>query len=196
MALAPLATEADLAALKIDTSDAATTVLLLASASSAVRDAAGVPISRKTSVATLLTETSRRIELPGRPVHTVSSVLLDGVAIDDYRLRGSGLWRLGCYWQLPGDIPGEVTVTMDHGYTEVPADIVTLVCSLVAGGLAAVENGYDPKRGMSYERIDDYQYGMQTGDDEIVDPFELPKRTKASLRARFSGGAHVVGSIR
>src|SRR5690606_30056083 len=140
---APLATEADLTALKIDTSDAPLTALLLASASSAVRDAAGVPISRKTSTATLLTETSRRIELPGKPVHTVSGVLLDGVAIDDYRLRGSGLWRLGCYWQLPGEIPGEVTVTMDHGYTEVPADIVTLVCSLVAAGLAAVAEGYD-----------------------------------------------------
>lgn len=196
MALAPLATTADLTALKIDTSDADTIALLLASASSAVRDAAGVPISRKTSVATLLTETSRRIELPGRPIHTVSSVLLDGVAIDDYKVRGSALWRSGCYWQMPGDIPSEVTVTMDHGYAEVPADIVTLVCSLVAAGLAATAEGYDPRRGMSYERIDDYQYGMSTGDEEIVDPFELPKRTKDSLRARFSGGAHVVGSIR
>lgn len=196
MALESLATVADLTALRIDTSDADALELLLASASAAVRDAAGVPISRKESTAVLLTEASRRIELPGAPIHAVSSVLLDGVTIDDYRLRGSSLWRQHCYWQMPGDIPGEVTVTMDHGYTAVPADIVTLVCSLVAAGLAAVAEGYDPHRGMAYERIDDYQYGMSTGDSEIVDPFELPARTRAWLRARFSGSAHVVGSIR
>ena len=49
---------------------------------------------------------------------------------------------------------------------------------------------------MGYERIDDYQYGMATGDDEVVSPMELPESTRAWLRGRFAGGAAVVGTVR
>lgn len=195
MALTPLAAVADLTARGIDTSDTDRINALLASASSAVRDAAGSAISRETSTVTLWTEASRRIELPARPVASVASVTLDGVAVTDYRLRGSALWR-DCYWQLPHDTPGELEVTFTHGYATVPADIVDLVCSLVAAGLAAAEEAYDPKRGKSYERIDDYQYGMQTGGDELVSPMELPERTRAWLRSRFGTGSTVMGTVR
>ncbi|GAB3166625.1 hypothetical protein GCM10027059_25860 [Myceligenerans halotolerans] len=195
MALTPLAAVADLQARGIDTSDTDRIDALLDEASSAVRDAAGSAISRSTSTVTLWTEASRRIELPARPVQAVATVTLDGVAVTDYKLRGSALWR-DCYWQQPDKTPGELVVTFTHGYDPVPADIVGLVCSLVAAGLASADDGYDPKRGKSYERIDDYQYGMQTGDDELVSPMELPDRTRTWLRARFGTGSTVMGTVR
>lgn len=195
MALSPLADTDDLTARGIDTTNASRVAALLNAASAAIRDAAGCAISRVTATVTLWTEPSRRIELPAKPVQSVSSVVLDGVPVTDYKLRGSGLWLNG-YWQMPGDIPGELVVTFDSGYDPVPDDVVDLCCSLVAGGLAAAEDGYDPKRGMGYERIDDYQYGMATGDDEVVSPMELPESTRAWLRGRFAGGATVVGTVR
>jgi hypothetical protein len=195
VALAPLAAVADLTARGIDTSNTDRIDALLDAASASVRDAAGSAISRATSTVTLWTEASRRIELPARPVVSVASVTLDGVTVTDYKLRGSALWR-DCYWQMPRDTPGEVVVTFTHGYATVPADVVDLVCSLVAAGNAATEDGYDPKRGMSYERIDDYQYGMTTGADEVVSPMELPERTRAWLRSRFGASSTVVGTVR
>ncbi|MCZ2261581.1 hypothetical protein [Isoptericola sp. QY 916] len=195
MALPPLASTDDLEARGIDTTPESRVAALLDAASAAIRHAAGCAVTRQTSTVTLWTEPSRRIELPAKPVHSVSSVVLDGEPVTDYKLRGSGLWLDG-YWQMPGDIPGELEVTFDSGYDEVPADVVDLCCSLVAGGLASAEDGYDPKRGMGYERIDDYQYGMATGDDEVVSVMELPASTRDWLRGRFAGGAAVVGTVR
>jgi hypothetical protein len=195
MALAPLADAASLQARGIDISNTDRINALLAAASAAVRDAAGSAISQETSTVTLWTEAARRIELPARPVESVAAVTLDGVAVTDYRLRGSALWRQ-CYWQLPDATPGELVVTFTHGYDPVPADIVDLVCSLVAAGLSSADDDYDPKRGKTYERIDDYQYGMQTGGDELVSPMELPERTRAWLRRRFGVGSTVVGTVR
>lgn len=194
--LLPLATTADLQDSKVDVSDGVAIAALLARASDAVRDAAGSSITRQTSAVTITTEASRRIELPARPVHAVLSVELDGIPVTDWALRGSALWRT-TLWHHPSGIPSLLTVEFDHGWDEVPADVVSLVCSLVAAGLRAVEDGYDPKRGMSYERIDDYQYGMQSGDQEIIDPFELPERTKTALRRRFGPTRSIVsGSVR
>lgn len=194
MATTQLATAADLSARGI-TGDYATLSALLDAATDAVRAEAGTIISRETSTVTFPTEASRRIELPARPVHAVTSVLLDGEAITDWHLRGTSLWRESP-WQRRGAIPSELTVTFEHGWDLAPAAVVDIVCALVAGGLAAVAEGYDPKRRMSYERIDDYQYGLRTGDDEITSVMELPRRTTDLLRRRFGIGSAVVGSAR
>jgi hypothetical protein len=196
VALAPLAAKADLDARGIDTSDWSRSSALLASASSAVREAAGSQITKTTSTVTIWTEPTRRLDLPSRPVHSVTSVTLDGVVLVqdvDYFVRGSGLWR-NCYWQGRNEVPGEVVVTFTHGLDEVPADLVDLVCSLVAAGTVAAEDGYDPKRGVTNERVDDYAQGRATGADEVVSPMLLPERTQAWLRNRFGGGTVVVGT--
>lgn len=190
--LPPLATTSDLTQRGIDAG--AAEAALLGAASDAVRSEAGAAISLATSTVRFPTEPSRRIELPARPVHSVTSVLLNGEPVTDYVVRGSSLWR-ECRWQRWGDIPGELTVTFTHGWDPVPASIVDLVCSLVAAGVSATTDGYDPKRRMSYERIDDYQYGLRTGGDEIVSVMELPKRTTDMLRRRFGLGSMVVGSV-
>jgi hypothetical protein len=188
VALAPLATTADLTARKIDTSESAAVAVLLASASAAVRDAAGCSISRATVTVQTPGTPEQWLTVPGWAVTAVEDVLVDDVAAT-FKMVGGRLWR-ACGWQ-PGCEPTNVTMTITEGVVDVPADIIDLVCSLVAGGLSALEDEYDPKRGMSYERIDDYQYGMQTGDDEIVSPMELPERTKASLAQRFGNSAFV-----
>jgi hypothetical protein len=195
VALEPLAAEADLTARGIDTSNTDQTDALLAAASAAVRGAAGSAITRDTSTVTFWTEASRRVELPAKPVNSVASVTLDGVTVTDYVVRGSSLWR-SHPWHQYGQVPGQLVVEFEHGYDEVPADIVDLVCSLVAAGQAAAADGYDPKRGVAYERGDDYGYGMATGSDEVVSPMELPAKTRAWLRRRFGSGASVVGSVR
>lgn len=192
MALAPLATTADLTAHKIDTSDSETIAALLASASAAVRDAAGCSISRATVTVEVPGTPEQWLTVPGWAVTAVEDVLVDGVSVT-FKKVGGRLWA-ACGWQPTCD-PTNVTMTITEGVEDVPADIVDLVCSLVAGGLAATEEGYDPRRGMSYERIDDYQYGMTTGADEIVSPMELPERTKQSLAARFGNSAFVTEGV-
>ncbi|MFE3382899.1 hypothetical protein, partial [Streptomyces anulatus] len=132
MALTPLAAVADLTArgLTVDPSEAAVVGTFLEVASSAVRDAAGCPISQTTSTVVLEGEADARLRLPGPPVTAVATVLLDGAAVTDWRLTGGRLWRAAGWAGASG--PSEVTVTYTHGLPTVPADIVDLV-----GGIAA-----------------------------------------------------------
>lgn len=196
MAYPHLAVGADLTARGIDVGSAQDT--LLAAASAAIRAAAGgAPITLTTSTITLTTEASRRLELPVRPIHAVTAVRIDGQTITDWVLRGQSLWR-EAWWQAPQSIPSLVDVTVEYGWHEIPPDLVDLVCSLVAaGGASIADSGYDPRRQMSYERIDDYQYGLRTGDDEVISVMELPARTVRMIRERFgTAGSVVVGSVR
>lgn len=198
MTLEPLATEADLMARGIDTDNPAATQALLAAASAAVRAGAGCAITRQTSTVTLSTEPSRRIELPARPVHAVTAVALDGRDLTvgvDCHLRGSSLWREQL-WQSPAAIPSELVVTFEHGFDEVPADVVDLVCSLVGAGIAATDEGYASSVGKQYESIDDYRVGYAVGADAVASVMELPDRTRRALRRRFGMTSVVVGTIR
>ena len=183
----PLATTADLAARGIDTTDTALTDALLASASAAIRDAAGVPISRTTATITLATPAGRRLDLPP-PVQSVDSVAIDGDPVTDWSLVDNSLWRVRP-WTRPGDIPKPVTVTLTFGLSEVPADIVDLVCNLVAAGLAHAEGGYASSVGKVSERIDDYSVQYAQGADAVVSPMELPERTRRMLARRFGGSS-------
>jgi hypothetical protein len=192
VALAPLATAADLSARSIDITNTGGVAAQLAAASASVRAAAEAPITRATSTVKLLTQVSRRIELPARPVVSVATVLLAGVPVTDYSLRGSTLWRERD-WQRRGDIPSEIVVTFTYGLVVVPEDIVDLVCSLAGAGLAAIEDGFKAHTGTLNESIDDYRVGYATGADAVVSLMELPERTKAALAKRFgNGGATVV----
>jgi len=199
VALAPLATAADLSAYGIDITNTTAVVQVLAAASAAVRDAAGCAITRETSTVTLSTDASQRFELPARPVVSVASVTLNGVTLTegtDYVLRGSNLWRVGQPWQERGDIPSELVVTFTHGLAETPADIVDLVCSLAGAALSAMSDGYASHAGVQYESIDDYRVGYETGADATASVMELPERTRLSLRRRFGNPFMVAGSVR
>lgn len=189
MALDPLATTADLQDRGIDTDDDTLVGALLDSASAAVREAAGSPISQITS--TIVVDGGRQswLDFPV-PLTAVTEVQINSVDVEGWKLRRGRLWRGSGWYAGYGN---DIAVTGTFGYEEVPADIVDLVCSLVAAGLALAVDGYNPKRGLTSMSIDDYREGYSQGDDEIISPFDLPERTRVWLRQRFGGGVYVTG---
>ncbi|WP_327436149.1 hypothetical protein OG279_26280 [Streptomyces sp. NBC_01201] len=196
MALDPLATVADLAALglPIETDELTVANRYLAVASTAVREAAGSPISQTTSRVTLEGERDQRLRLPGSPVTAVTEVVLDGKTVTDWRLRSDRLWRFGG-WSAPGE-PSEVEVTYTHGLPEVPDDIIDLVGRLVAGAMASyrAEDGGASlgTQVVTSERIGDY--AVTYGGDGLATDMELPAYLRERLAARFGGGMSLMRS--
>lgn len=191
MALAPLATVTDLEArgVTIDPSEVSAVNVYLDVASVLVRDAAGSPISRVTSTVTLEGEPDARLRLPGLPVSSVSTVLVGGLAVTDWRLASGALWRASG-WR-PGYEPSAVDVTYTHGLAAVPADIVDLVCRLAGQELSALRSGDVQSRAVTQERIGDY--AVTYGDAE-TGTMSLTKFQRDRLAARFGAGASLVRS--
>ncbi|MDA2805708.1 hypothetical protein [Nocardiopsis suaedae] len=195
--LASLATVADCETrgLTVTAEEAPLLEVYLASASAAVREAAGAPISQTTSTITLEGRTGAWLRLPAPPVVAVSQVLLDGEEVTDYRVRTTDLWRR-TGWQTVCEEPSQVEVTYTHGLDPVPADIVDLVCRIAAQTLVAYRSGLGGEglaaRDVRSERIGDYS--VTYGDDGGVTELELSDRLRRRLAARFGGGAVVVGS--
>lgn len=198
MALQPLATVADLTArgLTVDAAEETLAGVYLDVASTAVREAAGAPISETTSTVTLEGDASQWLSLPGPPVQSVQAVAVDGRALtlSDYRLRSGRLW-LARGWSYRYE-PSEVTVTYTHGLPDVPADIVDLVCRIAAATLIAYRSQPGGEglaaRDIRSERIGDYS--VQYGDTGRITEVELPDYLREQLAARFGGGAAVVTS--
>lgn len=203
MPLTPLATTADLDARGIThvSPDEDTLVAtLLEEASAMVRDAAGVPISETTSIVILAgPRHGSWLTLPGQPVRDVTSVTIDGTAETNFRLSAGRLW-LNRGWVT--DIsPSEIAVTMVHGFTIVPEDIVGLVCSMVAAGLRAAREA-DDGSGLAARdpalqslKIDDYSETYAVGADAATSSptvMSLPSRTREALKQRFSGDTEMV----
>ena len=193
--LAPLATVADLTDRKVDVSDGALAQTMLESASAAIRDAAGCPITQGVSTIEVEAPYGRWLDLPGGPVASVSSVAIDGAEVTDYRKVGDKLWR-GGGWSDPC-VPSLVTVTYTHGLATVPADIVSLVCAFAAAGMNAADQGYEARPAfLMSERIDDFYAQYATDENATADVFEVPQATRDALRRRFGGGAFVTGERR
>lgn len=186
MALAPLATVADLEArgVTVDASETTAVTTFLDVASTIVRDAAGSPISQTTSTVVLEGGPATRLRLPGQPVQSVSAVLLDGVAISDWTLASGALFR-AAGWRTSCN-PSTVQVTYVHGMATVPSDIVDLVCRLAGQALASLRSGDPLARAVESERIGDYQVtyaGTETG------TMALSAFQRSRLAARFGSGA-------
>ncbi|MFJ6615453.1 hypothetical protein ACIQPT_34835 [Streptomyces sp. NPDC091289] len=196
MALDPLATLADLAALGLAVDDDETTIAqrYLAVASAAVREAAGSPISETTSTVVVEGEADQRLRLPGSPIRTVDAVAIDGVTATDWRLRSDRLWRFAGWTATSG--PSEVEVTYTHGLPTVPDDIIDLVCRLVAGAMASYRAADDGAslgtQVITSERIGDY--AVTFGGDGLATDMELPAYLRDRLAARFGGGSGLVRS--
>lgn len=188
MALPDLASAGDLLARKAPDDY----TYLLPAASSIVRGAAGSPIVETTSTVTITAWGDRALSLPGQPVRSVSTVLVDGVVVTDWLLTDSGtLWRR-CGWGHE-DCPTNVAVTMVHGLPEAPASIVNLVCDLViAGGQSAADGGLDPR--VVAEKVDDYSVEYARGAEAVAGAMELPELTRRRLRAQFGNSVGVVWS--
>lgn len=194
MALPDLAAEADLSARGVDTSNDEVVGVMLAVASSVVRGAAQSPILETESAVTLWgLDRDQWLDLPGKPVTAVADVVHDGDALAsseyklvDGRLWGRSFWGNGCE-------PLEVTLTLTHGFAEVPAHIVQLVCDLAIAGMNAATDGARTA-GVIAERIDDYSVTFAQGAEAVATAMELPMATKLALRKQFGGGAAMVSS--
>lgn len=68
-----------------------------------------------------------RLELPGRPIESVTSVTVDGDVITDWTLVGDVLWRAA--W---GGTSVTVEVVYTHGYDGAPADVKAVVAQAAA----------------------------------------------------------------
>lgn len=194
MALAALATLADLAArgLTVTAQEETVAETYLDVASTAVREAAGVPISQTTSTVSLEGAAAEWLSLPGPPIVSVASVEIDGEAVTDWRLRSHRLWR-ACGWST-GYGPSDVEVVQTHGLDPVPSDIVDLVCRIAATALA--DYRADPEDAglaaadIRAERIGDYS--VTYGDSGLITTMELPDYLRERLAARFGAGAAMV----
>ena len=188
--LEPLATIEDLENLGLPVEPRSLADSLLDSVSSAVREAAGCPITRVSADINLAGTWEQFLSLPVGPVTAVTAVQVDGKPVSDWKLRDGRLWRANGWGAQHRDI----TVNLTYGYATVPADIVTLVYSFVGAGMIAAQDGDLVKdRSLAYTSIDDFREGYRTGDSEIVDVTELPARVKNSLRARFASQTYVNG---
>lgn len=164
MALDPLAAAADLDRFGYDSS--VVTDAYLGRASARVRGYTRQTITEV--VGDQVTRTAfEPIRLPQRPVQQVTSVtFLDGDPIEEFTLVGSLLWLrdLAEFSRVFGDDqfdfplflgrrhcdPVTVTVTYDHGYTEVPDDLVEVVCA-VAARMARTPPGVEA--GVRYKQV-------------------------------------------
>lgn len=195
MALTPLAGMPDLlahapAGFSPDMSGA---LAKLDAASDAVRDAAGSPITQAESTVRIVAAgCGSWLDLPGKPVVSVSSVTIEGEPVTGWRLLGSRLYRAG-EWAHGG--PVEVQVTMVHGFAEAPADVVALVCDFA---IAALLNESGARAGVTSQgySIDDYRENLafDQGPHGTSSVIEIPAGTRAMLRQRFGAAAFVTGA--
>ncbi|MGW8746536.1 hypothetical protein [Streptomyces sp. NPDC055794] len=188
--MAPLATASDLEArgLTIDPTETDVVDVYLGVASAAVREAAGSVISRTTSTISLEGERGQWLTLPGLPVVSVAQVAIDGRTVTDWRLRSERLWRAAGW---TGCEPSEVTVTYTHGLTDVPEDIVDLVCRMTAAALVAYRSedggtGLAADKEVTSERLGDW--AVTYGSDGRITEMDLPQYWRARLAARFGNG--------
>lgn len=188
--LDPLASLGDLDDRNITVPDGMDAIALLNSASSAVREAAGVPISETTSTVDLVVEDWCGFDLPGGPVTSVASIDVASVPVVGWEAFW-GTVTMPAAWTRT--LPAVVTVTYTHGLPEVPADIVDLVCGMVS--IAAAQSGsYGAAARSNSIHLGEYSetFNHPAGTDS-PSPMDLPQGKRDELRARFGNSIATVG---
>lgn len=195
----PLATPADLSARGIDAGFGEVDVFLDV-ASAEVRHAAGSNISETTATVTLVGRHSQWLRLPGAPVRSVATVEIDGEAVSDWKLADGRLWRRAGWGGQHRGEPAMVAVTYTYGLATVPADIVDLVCSMVAAAKSSLDSAAGGE-GLAYDNgrlqsisIDGFSETYATSAEAMsaVTAMTLPSRARQRLSERFGGGADMV----
>lgn len=184
-----LATGEELASLLQMDLDASTANLLLNLATAKVQRAAGGQrIVAATSTAVIDVDEcdwEPYLELVQFPVRSVSAVLLNGVAVTDYYLRGQKLWRASG-WRGSTTAPAQVTVTTAHGYLsgsqwlELARDATLSLAKL----------GYGNPGGTTSEAIDDYKVSYADADARM----QMTEAMRQSIADAYGAGAYVISS--
>lgn len=151
--------------------------LALDVASSAVRGYCGHHVSSVTGEVVALDGTGTTLLLlPGPPVTSVASVTVEGDALDpsDYRWSAAGFILRTDGACFP-DLPRAVEVEMTHGWAQIPAAIIGVVCSL-AGRIL------DGSAGIKQEAIGSYSVTyaspsptLQAAESAALDPFRVDR---------------------
>lgn len=151
--------------------EASRAIALLADASAMIRAYTGQDFALVEDDEVTLRGPGGIIRLPQRPVTAVSSVTAvggDGVpdvvlvdwiwdGVDEVRVgNGSFVINLPEVWWDDDGYPGTYRVTYSHGYVEVPADVVAVVCGMVMRTLTAPTMA----GGVRSETIGPYSYQL------------------------------------
>lgn len=181
-----LATETDLNNLLQVTVPTAQATMLLELATSVVQGAVGQRIVDVTDTALIdVTEPGRWLELPERPVRSVSLVQVDGTTITDWVLRKQKLWR-SVGWLQSLSPPTQVAVTYAHGYTA-GSQYLQLGKNMT---LALAKAGYGNPGNVKSESIDDYNVTYE----EALSRMELTDFMLESLVRAYGLSAYVTVS--
>jgi hypothetical protein len=201
----PLATQADLEDALQRSLDPSQAAFALRRASARVRKYTRQEITLVENDTITLPGNGRILRLPQRPLvlddtHLLTVVELFGITDVEYAAlegrdytrigteltRGEAWWAptrlMGWPWLRPQGVWAQrVRVTYSHGYTEVPDDIVDVVCDLAAMNLT------NPQ-GLRSESIDDYS---RTFASETIGGAQLSADHKEALRPYRVGGFSV-----
>jgi hypothetical protein len=174
-ALPPLATPDDVAARlgrDLTETEAIRLEPLLADASAQIRRYCRRDFLMHTAETQVLYGHDSEITLPGRPVQSVQSVVLDGggtlpdIPIPWFQFDGVQTIRIGSgigiinlpeAWAEAGEYPGTYKVTYTFGYSEVPDD-VNMVC---ANAALSVLTAPTAAAGVVGESIGPYSYRLE-----------------------------------
>lgn len=152
---------------------------LLADASAMIRAFTGRDFTETLDDEVTLRGQGGTIRLPQRPVTVVSRVIAiggDGApdvtvidwiwdGIDQVRVgEGSFVINLPAVWWDDDGYPGTYRVTYSHGYAEVPADVVAVVCGMVMRTLTAPTMA----GGVRSETIGPYSYQLDAAGTGIA----------------------------
>lgn len=176
---------------------------LLADASALVRSYTGQDFTETSGDAVTLRGQGGAIRLPQRPVTSVSSVIAiggDGLpevplidwiwdGVDTIRIgEGSFVINLPAVWWDDDGYPGTYRVTYSHGYTQVPADVVAVVCGMVLRTLTAPTMA----GGVTGETIGSYSYRLDAPGTGLAAALSQEDR-KVLARYRNAAGTIKVG---
>lgn len=160
----------------------------LSVASDAVRAAAHAFITEADVTVTLPAPYGRKLTLPA-PVKDVTSVLVDGNAVSQWRADVDGIW---CDegWAFYGNT---VAVSYTYGYAVIPDDIKDLVVQLAIEWLEHNNEGGGSTAGLQSVKVDDASESYTPEASAQMTSVYVPKGTAAALERRFGAvGATVV----
>jgi hypothetical protein len=184
-ALIPFAAVADLsAALGIAAPASGSVAYLqmadaLSDASDELRDIIGQVINYGTSTVKVMASPGGIVRLPAVPVVGISSVTLDGEAVDYEQLDSASLLVPVCRSVL-------VTVTYTHGWAEVPGVLRKWCKVLAAASIAAAKSGnLGLAGGIASVGVDDGRVTWATGAGENGVGVAVPEAVAVKLRATY-----------
>lgn len=142
------------------TIDTARADQLLTQASARFSVAADTWFDLITATWTIAGNRARTLRLPHKPIQSVESVTIAGVAVTDYTRINSTLYRSAGFGACTFP-PEEVEVDYTHGHDLPPDDVKGAVLDMA-------EQAYEVTAGLTAEQIDDYSRRFAAGVGELV----------------------------